>query len=366
MVRAAYIYSMWDGSQEDATLSSDDLMEQIADQIMNDGNLSSALRNLFQRGVNDPSGQATAGLREMMERIRQERQAQLQKYDLDSLMDDIRNRLNQVLDTERKGIDGQLNEKLGENAESSEDRDSDMDNFRDLLESRAERSREFLDNLPTSVPGAIQELTKYDFINPDARDQFQDLIDTLSQRTLENTFQNLKQELQEMSKSDMSGINNMLGDLNDMIIDVESNNVFWGFIESENFQFADYDIAYGPSSDWSYPTWPSHLDHIIINNELFLDFQGSEVSTFRVDDYLTGAWNAYENFISDHRPVFMRINLSQFDLGDVNGDGSLDILDVITIVNLVLAEEYNELADVNYDEIINIMDVIIVLNMILD
>ncbi len=158
----------------------------------------------------------------------------------------------------------------------------------------------------------------------------------------------------------------ILGDLNDTITDIESNNVFWGFIESENFQFADYDIAYGPSSDWSYPTWPSHLDHIIINNELFLDFQGSEVSTFRVDDYLTGAWNAYENFISDHRPVFMRINLSQFDLGDVNSDGSLDILDVITIVNLVLAEEYNELADVNYDEIINIMDVIIVLNMILD
>ena len=251
MARAAYIYSMWDGSQKDAILSSDDLMEQIADQIINDGNLSSALRNLFQRGVNDPSGQATAGLREMMERIRKERQDQLQKYDLDSLMDEIRDRLNQVLDTERRGIENQLNEKLGGDAESSEDQGSDIDNFRNLLESRAERNREFLDNLPTGVPGAIQELTKYDFIDQDARDQFQDLIDTLSQRTLENTFQNLKQELQELSKSDMSGINNMLGDLNDMLHERS---------QGRDPQFEQFMERYGDNFG---PVQPDNLDQLM-------------------------------------------------------------------------------------------------------
>ena len=88
--------------------------------------------------------------------------------------------------------------------------------------------------------------------------------------------------------------------------------------------------------------------------------------TFRVDDYLSGGWNSYENYISDHRPVFMRINFSEFNLGDVNGDGSLDILDVITIVNLILIGGYDELGDMNYDGTLNVIDVIIIVNSILD
>jgi exonuclease III len=158
----------------------------------------------------------------------------------------------------------------------------------------------------------------------------------------------------------------VLGDLNDSLTDNQSNNVFWSFLNSQNFLFADYDIANGPSSNWSYPTWPSHLDHIIITDELFSDFENSEVLTFRVDDYLSGGWNSYENYISDHRPVFMRINFSEFNFGDVNGDGSLDILDVITIVNLILIGGYDELGDMNYDGTLNVIDVIIIVNSILD
>jgi len=158
----------------------------------------------------------------------------------------------------------------------------------------------------------------------------------------------------------------VLGDLNDSLTDNQSNNVFWGFLNSDNFLFADYDIADGPSSNWSYPTWPSHIDHIIITDELFSDFENSDVLTFKVDDYLSGGWNSYENYISDHRPVFMRMNFNEFDLGDINVDGSLDILDVITIVNLILIGEYNELGDMNYDGTLNVMDVVIVVNSILN
>jgi exonuclease III len=158
----------------------------------------------------------------------------------------------------------------------------------------------------------------------------------------------------------------VLGDLNDSLTDDQSNNVFWGFLNSDNFLFADYDIADGPSNNWSYPTWPSHLDHIIITDELFSDFENSDVLTFKVDDYLSGGWNSYENYISDHRPVFMRMDFNEFDLGDINVDGSLDILDVITIVNLVLIGEYNELGDMNYDGTLNVMDVVIVVNSILN
>ena len=158
----------------------------------------------------------------------------------------------------------------------------------------------------------------------------------------------------------------LLGDLNDSLTDNQSNNVFWGFLNSDNFLFADYDIADGPSSNWSYPSWPSHIDHILISNELFLDFENSDILTFKVDDYLSGGWNSYENYISDHRPVFMKLNLSQTSMGDLNSDGTLDILDVIAIINLVLDDEYNPVGDMNYDGSLNIVDVIIVVNAILN
>ena len=53
-------------------------------------------------------------------------------------------------------------------------------------------------------------------------------------------------------------------------------------------------------------------------------------------------------------------------IGDLNGDGVLNIIDVIDVVNIILGEEeYNILADMNSDGIINIIDVIDVVNIIL-
>ena len=157
----------------------------------------------------------------------------------------------------------------------------------------------------------------------------------------------------------------ILGDLNDIITDIESNNVFWGFIESDYFQFADYDIAIGPSSDWSYPSWPSHLDHFIITESLYADFSVENVETFKVDNYIPGGWSSYDSYISDHRPIFLSLDSSEIT-GDLNGDGSIDILDVVTIVSLVLSDQYNITGDMNLDGSMNVMDVVILVNSILN
>tara|TARA_B100001123_G_C15279093_1_gene1013318 strand:- start:899 stop:1933 length:1035 start_codon:yes stop_codon:yes gene_type:complete len=158
----------------------------------------------------------------------------------------------------------------------------------------------------------------------------------------------------------------ILGDLNDMISDNSSDNVFSGFLDSNNFEFADYDIAFGPSSHWSYPTWPSHLDHIIITNELYSNYQSTNVLTFEIDDYLSGGWNLYENYISDHRPVFMKYEPTTVIVGDLNEDQNIDILDVVILVNFVLSGQYSSLGDVNSDGTLNIMDVIILVSSIIN
>jgi len=104
----------------------------------------------------------------------------------------------------------------------------------------------------------------------------------------------------------------ILGDLNDELND--SMNVFQNFInDSTNYKFVDMDLAYGSKANWSYPGWPSHLDHILITNELFdeLDNEGSSVQTIRLEEYFDNGWTEYENYISDHRPVGLRLKFSQ-------------------------------------------------------
>ncbi len=105
-----------------------------------------------------------------------------------------------------------------------------------------------------------------------------------------------------------------IGDLNDLIQESSSNNVFEIFIDNpEDYYFTDMPIAQGTSSNWSYPSWPSHLDHILITNELFDDF-GDDVSvieTIRVDDYFEEGFSEYDEYVSDHRPVGIKLPYDQ-------------------------------------------------------
>ena len=52
--------------------------------------------------------------------------------------------------------------------------------------------------------------------------------------------------------------------------------------------------------------------------------------------------------------------------GDLNGDENINILDVISLVNLILDNNYNSIGDVNGDQVLNVLDVIILVNIILD
>ncbi|MEC7646318.1 MAG: endonuclease/exonuclease/phosphatase family protein [Bacteroidota bacterium] len=108
----------------------------------------------------------------------------------------------------------------------------------------------------------------------------------------------------------------VLGDLNDELTDITSNNVFGEIItDNENYLFTDMQIAEGSNNNWSYPTWPSHLDHILITNELFIDFQNpnSEINVIKIDDYMNN-WYDYENNISDHRPIGLKLYLNHSTL----------------------------------------------------
>jgi hypothetical protein len=51
--------------------------------------------------------------------------------------------------------------------------------------------------------------------------------------------------------------------------------------------------------------------------------------------------------------------------GDINGDGILNILDIVLMVNMILSNEYSVVADVNEDGSINILDVVLMVNILI-
>ena len=56
--------------------------------------------------------------------------------------------------------------------------------------------------------------------------------------------------------------------------------------------------------------------------------------------------------------------------GDINGDGTFSVLDVILMINFVLGEDYTlcqeYASDINSDGVVDILDVILLVNIILE
>ena len=48
---ASYKYSCWDGTQQVFPVLQEDLMEQLSEHLVNNGDISSALRSLAQSGL---------------------------------------------------------------------------------------------------------------------------------------------------------------------------------------------------------------------------------------------------------------------------------------------------------------------------
>ena len=57
---------------------------------------------------------------------------------------------------------------------------------------------------------------------------------------------------------------------------------------------------------------------------------------------------------------------SSYILGDFNGDGALDVLDVVGLVNAVLSGNYSAPGDMNQDGTLDILDVVTLVNAILN
>jgi uncharacterized protein with von Willebrand factor type A (vWA) domain len=187
-------YSRWDGSQNVTDFDADDLLSRMSDDLLSDGDPWRALRRLMQQGFQPPDGRRMTGLKDLLEQLKRRRQQQLERYNLGSTLDDIKKKLDQIIQTERAGIERGM--------EPGQER------------TRRERR---LNGLPSDPGGRLRQLQDYDFFDPEARRQFEELLNSLRQQMMQPFMQGMQQSLQNMTADDLRRMREMLQDLNRML-----------------------------------------------------------------------------------------------------------------------------------------------------
>jgi uncharacterized protein with von Willebrand factor type A (vWA) domain len=204
---AKFTYSRWDGSQRGFDIDAESLLGELADDLLYHGDVNSALRKLMQDGMRDINGDRIAGMREMMERLREKRESIQERGDLGGVFSEIADELNDVVDEERHAVDNYTTEAKN----SGDQRRAEM-----AEQSAMERNFR-LDMLPADLAGKIAELQHYDFQSKQAQERFEQLIEKLREQLMQQHLDQMSGEMQKLTPADMQRMKDMMSELNAML-----------------------------------------------------------------------------------------------------------------------------------------------------
>ena len=274
-----YRYSMWDGTQEVPALEANDILDNLTDDLMNFGDLQHALRNLLQRGMRSPQGDRMQGLRDLLQQLRQQRRQQLDRFDLSSVFDDLKRQLEEIVGMEQGTLDRRLDEANGQPGQQGEQGDQSQQSgqqpqgqqgsqqpqgqqgqqgqqphgqqgqqqpgaqqqggeqggqqqsgqqqsggetpseFADMLRNIANKKKQFLEQLPEDVAGQVKELQNYEFMDHEAQEKFNELLESLKKAMMDTFFKDMYNQIANMSPEDLQRMKDMVQDLNKMLQD---------------------------------------------------------------------------------------------------------------------------------------------------
>jgi uncharacterized protein with von Willebrand factor type A (vWA) domain len=215
---ALYRYSRWDGTQNLPPFDADDVLEALGDDVLAEGDIRRALQRLMQRGMSGRRGGDVPGIRQIMERLRAQRQAELEQSNLGGVLDEIKERLDRIIGQEAEGIERRLHDAEQQALDAAPGEEQDQARMGEqVLRRTAQQRRDRLDALPKDVSGRMHGLRDYEFMDPDARDAFNALSDELRQQMLETYFQGLKEGVQDVTPEDLAGVREMVKDLNELL-----------------------------------------------------------------------------------------------------------------------------------------------------
>lgn len=162
-------------------------LEQIGQDVMAGTSPRRALSELLRRGSEN-----MRGADRLAAEANRKRRDLLRRNNLDGTLQEIKKLLDEAVLAERK----ELARALDDDARFSE------------LQ---------LESLPPSPAKAVQELSKYQWRSPEARQKYDQIKDLLGREMLDQRFAGMKQALEGATDEDRQRVNEMLDDLNDLL-----------------------------------------------------------------------------------------------------------------------------------------------------
>jgi uncharacterized protein with von Willebrand factor type A (vWA) domain len=183
-------YSRWDDTQDPfgPDLAAADLLEELSEDVLGGAGIEGAMQRMMREGM--PG--RFSGLDSLRDRLRRMRAQEEAALDLAGPLEEVRERLEEILDRERSAL-----------------------SFR--AEDDARMRETFLDSLPPDAPGQIRELTDYRFVDPEAQRMFDALVESVREQVMRAYLRNAADGLRNVTAEDLSRLRDMLADLNDMI-----------------------------------------------------------------------------------------------------------------------------------------------------
>ncbi len=183
-------YSRWDGTQDPfgPDIAAADVLEQLSDEILMGGSADAALQRLLRRGMQG----RFSGLDALKRRLRQRREEEQEMLNLAGPLEQIRERLDEILERERTEL-----------------------TFRDDDDARMRES--FLDALPPDAPGQVAELKEYRFADASAQQMFDALMQELREQVMGAHFRQMAEGMQSLTPEDIARFKDMLAELNGLI-----------------------------------------------------------------------------------------------------------------------------------------------------
>jgi uncharacterized protein with von Willebrand factor type A (vWA) domain len=179
-------YSDWTGSTEPfpAGVSAEDVIEELADDLLAGDDVASALGRLTRTGM-----QGRMGLEELRRRVAQARARELERMGLDGPAQQLADALEPILDAERAAVDAAPDDPI------------------------AQARGDELDALPDDPFAQLSALRDGAWLDDDAREAFEQLLDGFRRDVAEATFGQLASSLASLRPEDVEATRRMLAEL---------------------------------------------------------------------------------------------------------------------------------------------------------
>ena len=219
MLYRDYRYAKWDGTQRIFEFDASTLMDSLSEDFLKRGDIASALRDMLRNGVNPSEKEGISGLKDLLEKVKNRRRQELQKNNLDSIIDDLAQKLDHIIETERSTIQERSEDSYHDDSKLRNLTSEEISALKDMQDNRLRQNSEFLDNLPGSPSGRVQMLMEYEFVDAQARQEFQDLVAQLKSQMANNLSSQMKNQMNGMGPEQINEMKDMLRSLIEMLRD---------------------------------------------------------------------------------------------------------------------------------------------------